>query len=185
MAIERLCDPEAEVSAHYVIAKTGEITQLVPEVMRAWHAGAGEWAGRGDVNSRSIGIELDNDGASPFPEPQMQALETLLQDVMSRRAIAPDGVIGHSDMALGRKVDPGTRFDWQRLERQGLARQRGTDRGPVDVGPSAFRTLAQSVGYTADAPDHVLLQAVRLRYRSGATGPLCAADFTPLGRAAV
>ena len=77
-ALDRLCDPLAEVSAHYLIGRDGTLWQLVDEAMRAWHAGAGEWAGAGDVNSRSVGIELDNTGAQPFAEPLMAALESAI-----------------------------------------------------------------------------------------------------------
>lgn len=120
-ARDRLCDPAAEVSAHWIIAEDGRVEQLVDETRRAWHAGAGSWRGQGDVNSRSIGIELANPGDRPFPEPQMAALEMLLGRIMARWSIGAEGVIGHSDMAPGRKIDPGPRFDWQRLARQGLA----------------------------------------------------------------
>ena len=106
-ALARLCDPAAEVSAHYLIGRDGRVWQMVDEQQRAWHAGAGDWQGRGDVNSRSIGIELDNDGHSPFAAPLMDALETLLAGVLARWAIPPGGVIAHSDMAPARKVDPG------------------------------------------------------------------------------
>ncbi|MCG6902913.1 MAG: N-acetylmuramoyl-L-alanine amidase, partial [Rhodobacter sp.] len=87
VALARLCDPSAEVSAHYLIARDGEVFGLVDEEMRAWHAGAGRWGGVDDINSRSIGIELDNTGAQPFPEPQMAALEDLLTGVLARWAI--------------------------------------------------------------------------------------------------
>lgn len=120
-ALERLCDPEIEVSAHYLISETGEIWQMVPEDKRAWHAGAGQWGAVTDVNSRSIGIELANTGDQPFPEPQMAALETLLAGIMDRWSIPPERVIGHSDMSPDRKSDPGPRFDWQRLALQGLS----------------------------------------------------------------
>lgn len=120
-ARERLCDPEAEVSAHWLIDADGTTEQLVDESRRAWHAGAGSWDGADDVNSRSIGIELANPGDRPFPEPQMAALELLLEQIMARWSIGPNGVIGHSDMAPGRKSDPGPRFDWKRLALQGLA----------------------------------------------------------------
>lgn len=120
-ARERLCDPEAEVSAHWLIDADGTTEQLVDESRRAWHAGAGSWDGADDVNSRSIGIELANPGDRPFPEPQMAALELLLGQIMARWSIGPNGVIGHSDMAPGRKSDPGPRFDWKRLALQGLA----------------------------------------------------------------
>ena len=114
-AIERLCDPEFEVSAHYVIARDGVVTQLVDEGMRAWHAGAGEWNGITDVNSHSIGIELDNDGASPFAARLMDALDALLPQIAERWGIAPGKIIGHEDCAPGRKFDPGPRFDWGRI----------------------------------------------------------------------
>ena len=175
-AIERLCDPHAEVSAHYVIAKTGEITQLVPEHLRAWHAGAGEWQGLQDINSRSIGIELDNDGAAPFPDPLMAALETLMDGIMARHGITAQGVIGHSDMAPGRKIDPGPRFDWLRLERMGRARPRGQGQGPERVTPEQFRKAAHACGYPSEVDGETLLQAVRLRYRPWARGPLSPED---------
>lgn len=181
-AIARLSDPEAQVSSHYVICKTGRVFRLVNEEMRAWHAGAGEWQGLQDMNSRSIGIELDNCGTGPFSPPLMDALGLLLRDVLHRHSIPPHHVIGHSDMAPGRKADPGPYFDWPALERAGLAGPRGTGpvSGPVDW--QAFRTRARAVGYTADVDDETLLDAVRLRYRPHATGPLCQDDFVPLPR---
>lgn len=120
-ALERLCDPEAEVSAHYLIGRCGSVWQMVDEAERAWHAGAGQWGAVCDVNSRSVGIELDNRGDHPFAEPQMRALEALLPGIMSRWGIPPERVIGHSDMAPARKIDPGPRFDWRRLARQGVS----------------------------------------------------------------
>ncbi len=120
-ALERLCDPAFEVSAHYLIGRAGTVWQLVSEDKRAWHAGAGTWAGCRDLNSHSIGIELDNDGTSPFAAPLMDSLEALLRDLMTRWAIPASGLIGHSDLAPDRKLDPGARFDWRRLARQGFA----------------------------------------------------------------
>ncbi|HBU15274.1 MAG TPA: hypothetical protein DEF16_11095 [Gemmobacter sp.] len=111
----RLCDPQAEVSAHYLIAETGAVIPLVPEELRAWHAGAGAWGACQDVNSRSLGIELANPGDAPFPEAQMAALEHLLADLRHRWEIPPERVIAHSDMAPHRKTDPGPHFAWQRL----------------------------------------------------------------------
>ncbi|MEL6991066.1 MAG: N-acetylmuramoyl-L-alanine amidase [Pseudomonadota bacterium] len=180
VALARLCDPAAEVSAHYLISETGEIFQLVDEAQRAWHAGQGRWHEIDDVNSHSIGIELANTGNAPFPEPQMSALEDLITAIMQRHGVAPEGVIGHSDMAPGRKSDPGPHFDWLRLERQGLAHGRGWRdyTGPVDHGE--FRRRAAMAGYTAEVDDKTLLKAVRLRYRSHAQGKLTAADFKVL-----
>ncbi len=184
-ALERLCDPEIEVSAHYLICETGRIWQMVDEGMRAWHAGAGRWGDVEDVNSRSIGIELANLGDHPFPEPQMAALEWLLRGIMARWAIRPERVIGHSDMAPGRKFDPGPHFDWARLERLGLAGRRGYDEGPREPDPVLFRAIAREVGYTADVDDETLLAAVRLRYRPWGAGPLAPEDFAPLGHCAL
>ena len=120
-AISTLCDPENEVSAHYLIARDGTVTQMVDETARAWHAGAGRWAGCDDLNSRSIGIELDNDGFSPFSASLMDALESLLSDILARWEIPVYHVIAHSDLAPLRKCDPGGRFDWARLARSGLS----------------------------------------------------------------
>ncbi len=161
----RLCDPATEVSAHWLISETGEVEALVPETMRAWHAGAGEWRGAGDVNSRSIGVELANSGIQPFPEPQMAALETLLAGIMARWKIGAGGVIAHSDMAPGRKSDPGGRFDWRRLAMGRLSVW------PVPGKPGDFAGDLRAFGYP-DVPVDVLLQAFRLRFRPWAVGPL-------------
>lgn len=120
-AVRWLCDPVSEVSAHYVICKTGAVYGLVAETKRAWHAGAGCWGGITDMNSASIGIELDNDGATPFTPPLMRALTALLGGILARWQIPPRNVIGHSDFAPGRKIDPGPLFDWARLAGAGLA----------------------------------------------------------------
>lgn len=174
-ACNTLCNPDTEVSAHYLIAQDGAVHRLVPEDMRAWHAGAGRWGAVTDVNSRSIGIELANPGNCPFAAAQMDALCDLLAGIIYRWAIRPARIIGHSDMAPGRKIDPGARFDWQRLVRLGLSIW------PAPYGEipdtTDFRSLMQRFGYTADAPDDVLLSAFRLRFRPRATGPLCAADM--------
>ena len=183
-AIERLCDPSSEVSAHYVICKTGRITQLVGEGMRAWHAGAGEWQGLTDINSRSIGIELDDDGQGPFTEPLMASLEELLGTILRGWDIPPQNVLGHSDMAPGRKFDPGPWFDWVRLEALGLAGRRGADFAPGYPNLADFARLARDAGYTADADAETLLAAVRLRYRSFKSGPIEPDDYTPIGHTA-
>lgn len=124
-ALARLCDAEAQVSAHYLIDEDGTVTQMVDEDKRAWHAGRSSWRGITDVNSASIGIELVNPGHEfgyrPFPEEQMTALLPLLSDIISRHAIVPANVVGHSDIAPARKEDPGELFPWPRLARLGLA----------------------------------------------------------------
>src|SRR5579875_2962519 len=102
-ALDRLCSAEAQVSAHYLIEEDGTIWRLVPEERRAWHAGLSFWAGRRDINSASIGIELVNPGHEfgyrPFPEPQMAALEALARGILARHTIPPRHVLGHSDVA--------------------------------------------------------------------------------------
>ncbi len=180
-ALDRLCAPDFEVSAHYLIGADGTLWQMVDEGRRAWHAGAGSWQGRGDVNSRSIGIELDNRGCHPFAEPQMAVLEALLADILHRCDIPAQGVIGHSDMAPGRKADPGARFDWSRLDRQGLSHP---PRATLQPPERDFRRLAIDAGYPEDASDLDLLNAVRFRLRPGATGPLQPEDLQVLSPSA-
>lgn len=169
-ALRVLCSPAREVSAHYLIRRDGRVVALVDEAMRAWHAGAGQWRGRGDVNSRSIGIELDNDGTAPFSAALMDALDALLPGILARWSIPPEGVIGHSCMAPGRKIDPGPRFDWQRLARRGLALW-PSQSGPLPVDAARFRADATAFGFPDVAHD-LLLQAMRLRFRPHATGAL-------------
>lgn len=179
-ALERLCDPLAEVSAHYLISETGTVYQLVAEEQRAWHAGAGAWGKVRDVNSHSIGIELANAGPlaemPPYPEPQMLALEELLSDILHRWQIPPQRVIAHSDMAPCRKSDPGAVFDWRGLALRGLSVW------PQPAMGGDFLADAAAFGYCP--PDPVadanadILAAFRLRFRPGAQGPLCDTDRT-------
>jgi N-acetylmuramoyl-L-alanine amidase len=123
-ALARLCDPAAAVSAHYVIDEDGTTYRLVPEARRAWHAGRSRWRGRDGVNAFSVGIELVNPGHShgyrPFPQAQMAALRDLARDVVDRHGISLRNVVGHSDVAPGRKIDPGHLFDWCYLARAGV-----------------------------------------------------------------
>ena len=123
-ALARLCDPAAAVSAHYLIDDDGTTYRLVSETRRAWHAGRSHWRGRDGINAFSIGIELVNPGHShgyrAFPQAQMAALRALAQEVMERHGIPPRNVLGHSDVAPGRKVDPGHLFDWPGLARAGV-----------------------------------------------------------------
>ncbi len=184
-ACERLCDREAEVSCHYLIGRDGALWSLVDEAARAWHAGAGCWRGLGDINSRSIGIELDNDGTTPFSEPLMRRLEALLPDILERWLIPPAGVIGHSDMAPERKFDPGPRFDWRRLARQGLSVWPDTvacgqcpttaAQRPEEV-RAAFLAAARAFGYPHDAAPDAVRDAFRHRFRPWATGAISPED---------
>ena len=123
-ALDWLTNEESKVSAHYLIDEAGQVTQMVAEDMRAWHAGQSHWAGETDLNSCSIGIEIHNPGHEfdypEFPDVQMKAVEALCLDILSRHAIPPGRILAHSDIAPGRKRDPGERFDWTRLARAGV-----------------------------------------------------------------
>lgn len=186
-ALERLCDtapPDGlgQVSAHYLICPRGRVWQMVREADRAWHAGAGNWAGCADVNSHSIGIELANDGSSPFAEAQFAALERLLSGIQRRWNIPPSGVIGHSDMAPGRKIDPGPRFDWRRLARRGLAIwPDDAASGTPDQAGQGFAADLHDIGYrppegaAADA-EALMLDSFRMRFRPGSSGAVSGAD---------
>lgn len=180
-ALARLCAPEHEVSAHFLISEKGEILQLVAQDMRAWHAGAGSWGDCGDINSHSIGIELDNTGKAPFSAPQMAALETLLPQIMHAWCIPPERVIGHSDIAPHRKADPGRRFDWRRLARQGLSVwPEATEAIPT---PDFTRWCQDAAGFgygtskKTDAECDAYLSAFRDRFRAGHRGPLDGEDM--------
>jgi N-acetylmuramoyl-L-alanine amidase len=123
-AIERLRDPTAQVSAHYVVAEDGTVTRLVAEERRAWHAGVSYWAGARDINARSIGIEIVNPGHEfgyrAFPAVQMRALLGLAKGIVARHRIHSSRVLGHSDVAPLRKEDPGELFDWRMLAEGGV-----------------------------------------------------------------
>jgi N-acetylmuramoyl-L-alanine amidase len=157
-ALDRLCDPAAEVSSHYLIDEDGTIFRLVDEVNRAWHAGAGFWAGCRDINSRSIGIELVNPGHAlgyrDFPVPQMQSLIHLAQGILARHPIPPHRVLAHSDIAPPRKQDPGELFDWALLAGHGI----GLWPDPAAEGPDGdpWRGLAR-IGYDPDAGDAAIV----------------------------
>ena len=123
-ALARMCDESAKVSAHYCIDEDGSLTRLVPEDKRAWHAGVASWTGASDINARAIGIELVNPGHEfgyrPFAEAQMATLEDLARDILARHPIEARNVVGHSDVAPRRKMDPGELFDWPRLAAAGI-----------------------------------------------------------------
>lgn len=180
-ALERLCAPDFEVSAHYLIAEDGRILRLVEEDRRAWHAGIGAWGAVTDVNSASIGIELANPGDAPFAARLMDALEALLADILARHRLPPKAVIAHSDCAPGRKIDPGRRFDWRRLSRAGLSVWPEPPGEAIEgaIGGDSRGDIADDLrrfGYTAEAPFDAVLAAFRLRFRPGAEGPATPAD---------
>ncbi len=122
-ALARLRDPTAKVSAHYLVEVDGRVFRLVPEERRAWHAGVASWRGESDVNAASIGIELVNPGHDhgyrAFPDVQIEALVVLLSDIRERWTVADAGILGHSDVAPARKLDPGELFPWRRLAEAG------------------------------------------------------------------
>ena len=159
-ALERLCDPAAEVSSHYVVFEDGRIVQLVPESRRAFHAGESAWEGSTDINSRSIGIEIGNKGhdfgCPEFPEAQIAAVIALCRDIVARWAIAPWHVLAHSDVAPSRKRDPGEAFPWARLAAAGVglwvepaAIAKGEALNPGDHGEdvAALQELLADYGY--------------------------------------
>lgn len=163
-AIDWLGCSESGVSCHYVVDEAGRITQLVPEEERAWHAGVSYWRGERDINSHSIGIEIHNPGHQhgypDFPPDQMAAVIALAKDIVRRHRIAPDNILAHSDVAPGRKIDPGEKFDWLLLARSGLGlwvrpspvKADDAGLGPGASGPRvrATQELLASYGYDVD-----------------------------------
>jgi len=177
-ALDRLCDPAARVSAHYMVEEDGVVWRLVPEARRAFHAGVSFWQGERDLNFVSIGVEIVNPGHEwgyrPFPPTQMAAVERLCRDILSRHRIPPYRVVGHSDIAPDRKADPGELFDWPRLARAGiglwplpapgLARRRGRGVGVIERA-GALADLAR-IGYGVSiGTEEVALAAFQRRFR--------------------
>ena len=162
-ALERLTDPEAKVSAHYLVQEDGGIMALVEEPLRAWHAGISSWQGRHRLNDNSIGIEIVNPGHEwgyrPFTEPQYRALERLMPEIMNRWDISRSRILAHSDIAPDRKEDPGELFDWRRLAARGIGLWpedgAGADRSVADI-----QAELAEIGYAVPAQG-VLDQATR------------------------
>lgn len=173
-ALERMCDPAAEVSAHYMVWDDGRITQLVDEDKRAWHAGVSSWKGQKDLNSRSIGIEIVNGGHDfplpdgglpPYPRPQIHALLDLIHDILGRHDIPATRILGHSDIAPLRKQDPGEHFPWERLARAGISLWpefdgttkeivgKGLERGASGSSVWRLQTMLSEMGYGFDVTD--------------------------------
>jgi N-acetylmuramoyl-L-alanine amidase len=142
----RTANSGGPVSAHYLIGRDGHLYQLVSDERRAWHAGPGRWGTITDVNSASIGIELDNDGESPFPPAQIASLLRLLEDLCARLDIPRTQIIAHADFAPVRKRDPGFRFPWQRLARAGFGLWPAADAGPPPDGFDPWLAL-RLIGY--------------------------------------
>jgi N-acetylmuramoyl-L-alanine amidase len=150
-ALETLTNKSREVSAHYLISRDGRIIYLVDELKRAWHAGDAYWGGNRDINSSSIGIELDNNGREPFAEAQIVTLLALLGDLKTRWLIPTANVLGHGDVAPGRKVDPSALFPWRRLAAAGFGLWCELPYDPVAVGTDDT-TLLSALGYDVTVP---------------------------------
>ena len=169
-ALEKMCDPEAGVSAHYLITEEGEVIRLVPEDKRAWHAGVSYWRGHKDVNSASIGIELDHPGHEggyrEFSDPQFEALVPLLARIVEEHDIPRANVVGHSDVAPARKIDPGELFPWDRLAEYGLclAKPEKLELGDPFDNDGSFYLALERFGY--DITDgHKAVEAFQRRWR--------------------
>lgn len=202
-AIDWLGRPESKVSCHYVVADDGTITQMVAEDMRAWHAGQSYWDGVTDINSCSIGIEIHNPGHTQgypdFPDTQMDAVMRLSTDIVGRHRIAKGRVLGHSDVAPQRKIDPGEKFDWKGLAAAGVGRwiaPEPIDDGNWSLAPGArsekiadaqhlLRTYGYGVHVTGilDQPTAFVLRAFQLHWRpTGVDSRLDASTLETLRR---
>ena len=188
-ARERLCDPAAEVSAHWMVHEDGTVESLVAEEKRAWHAGVGSWNGITDVNSASIGIEIVNGGHNvplpdgslpPYPDAQILAVIKLSKEIIDRHDIKANDVVGHSDIAPGRKEDPGEHFPWAGLAAAGIGfwpeglpddNRVVFEEGDRDRGLSIIQRGLADLGYSAsvtgclDEPTQAIIRAIQRRYR--------------------
>lgn len=168
-AIARLRDPDAKVSAHYLVAEDGTVLRMVDEEKRAWHAGRSHWRGITDVNSASVGIEIVNPGHEfgyrPFPDEQMSSVIPLVAEIKDRYQITRGNVVGHSDIAPARKQDPGELFPWHSLARLRLALPRPT-KNLMDPGwtDSGFLLALERFGYDVTAPREAVI-AFQRRFR--------------------
>ncbi len=184
-AIAWLRNPDSQVSCHYVVEEDGRVLQLVPETRRAWHAGRSFWDGETDLNSASVGIEIVNaghpGGLPPYPAEQVASVIALCRDLIARHAIRSDRVLAHSDVAPGRKLDPGERFPWAQLHAAGVGlwvppRSDGPSDGAYrlgDRGPAvaSFQADLRRYGYGVepsgvfDAVTEAVVRSVQLRFR--------------------
>lgn len=184
-AIERLCDADAKVSAHYVVEEDGSVLSLVGEEKRAWHAGVSQWTGVNNINSASVGIEIVNGGHDyglpDFPDVQINAVIALSKAIMGRWDIPARNVLGHSDIAPFRKQDPGEKFPWKGLAAAGVGLWpsgitedrrvlfKAGDRGRgVSVAQSGLAHIGYgaSVSGVLDDDTRLILAALQRRYRS-------------------
>lgn len=173
-ALATLTDPARKVSAHYLVGRDGTVHQLVAERDRAWHAGESYWGGLTDLNSASIGIELDNNGAEAFPEAQVNMLLALLADIKQRHGIPAANFLAHGDIAPRRKVDPSRYFPWKVLAASGF----GLWCDAPPAAPTAFdaRLGLQALGYELTDPA-ATIRAYRRHYAADdTTAELAASD---------
>ena len=170
-SLERLCDPVHEVSCHYLIDPSGVCYQLVDNNKRAWHAGKSYWRGYHDLNSRSLGIELVNSGNEEYPEAQMKSLIKLLQHLIESLALNPKNILGHSDIAPARKLDPGKWFNWQKLSVNGVGFFPKVSK-PIGCDKQVFLAEAKRAGFNPNANAEHVLKTFRNRCRPKFTAEL-------------
>ena len=173
-ALDYMMNPVREVSAHYVVEKDGQVIQMVKDEKRAWHAGKAYWRGERDINSYSIGVEIVNSGHTyghePFPEVQIEMVVRLCKRVMKKWGIEASGVLGHSDVAPGRKEDPGHLFPWQRLAEQGIGIWPEPTAGDFEAAAGilaqngGFSGLLRQIGYDPDAGKEERVLAFHRRF---------------------
>jgi len=184
-ALERMCDPNSKVAAHYMVEEDGQIFRLVDESRRAWHAGVSSWHGESNINSASIGIEIVNGGHDfglpDFPDAQIKSVISLCRDIVRRNKIDDFGVVAHSDIAPGRKQDPGEKFPWAELADAGigiwpevkttdqriLLDAQNIDKTHIHLVQNALGTLGYGlkVTDTLDSMTISVLKAFQRRYR--------------------
>jgi N-acetylmuramoyl-L-alanine amidase len=176
LAVDWLCNAESRVSCHYLVDDDGTIVQMVDEDRRAWHAGTSSWHGETDINSFSIGIEIQNlghgGGCPAFPKVQMQRVAALSLDIMQRHGLTPAQVLAHSDVAPGRKIDPGENFDWEFLAEQGVgqmvvAQKRAVASETVMVLQRNLKAVGYGIELTGEFDDRtqIVVEALQRRYR--------------------
>ena len=169
-AVARLCDPAARVSSHYTVDEDGTIFAHVPEECRAWHAGVSYWAGARDINGRSIGIEIVNPGHEfgyrSFPDAQIEAVISLAREIVDRHGIAKARVLGHSDVAPARKIDPGELFPWGGLALAGVGLWPQTRKHKLTI---PFEDGLRAFGYglrpDMEVPDSTVIEAFQRHFR--------------------
>lgn len=176
-ALERLCDPAAGVSAHYTVDEDGAVYAHVTEDKRAWHAGVSYWAGETDINGISVGVEIVNPGHEfgyrLFPDPQLDAVVDLCLGILGRHAIPPHRVLGHSDVAPGRRQDPGELFPWQDFAARGVGLWPGPSAVPEPPNILTLQRQLRDVGYDcpesgiADAATAEIVSAFQRHFRPG------------------